>query len=190
MALAGLVQRGGALGGGFGFLRFRHMGFCDGRLIRGRRDRRVMESMASTARAEAEEQRGKAMADEQRGVCRSTFCFRIFFGGFILYGCWEKRDSQKRDEPRLSCCGRAWETKARGKRFWWWMVGCMKRKRALPKKEVEEGDKTSGYNSTEKKIMMMMGRGIRFDSPPSLRFRDLTRDRECKCAACLGTGAT
>lgn len=160
MALAGLVQRGGALGGGFGFLRFSHMGFCDGRLIRGRRDRRVMESMASTARAEAEEQRGKAMADEQRGVCRSTFCFRILFW-FIFYGCWEKRDSQKRDEPRLSCCGTAWETKARGKRFW-----CMKRKRALPKKEVEERDKTSGYNSTEKKIMMMMGAGntIRFPS--------------------------
>lgn len=44
---------------------------------------------------------------------------------------------------------------------------CMKRKRALPKKEVEEGDKTSGYNSTEKKIMMMM-MGGGYNSIPSL----------------------
>lgn len=45
----------------------------------------MMESMASTARAEAEEQRGKAMADEQRGVCRSTLCFRIFFWVHLLW---------------------------------------------------------------------------------------------------------
>lgn len=110
------------VGGDFGFLRFRHMGFGDGGLIRERLDGRRMESKTSTARVEAEEQRDKAMADEQRGgVCRSTFFFRNCFG-FIFYGCWENmlpRDSQKRDEPRLSCWLWLGDQSER-KRCWWW----------------------------------------------------------------------
>lgn len=68
------------------------------------------------------------------------------------------------------------------------MVGCMKRKRALPKKEVEEGDKTSGYNSTEKKIMMMMGAG--YDSIPSLfAFQGPDSTLESATVQCAGEGA-
>jgi hypothetical protein len=148
--------------------------------------RHMTDGVASTAGVEeggtTAELRANFMVDETVGA----FAGVLFFprNSFLVYlfrllGEYAPRGTAKSGTSQ-GCHVVAGRPKSEKRGFgggwtivsWAWLGVC--KGKWSPKEEAEERTKTSGYNSSEKKSMMMKKGG--YDSIPSLRFRDLTRE--------------